>query len=121
MQREERDMARLWDMLDSARAAVGFVQGKQFRDFMDDRMLRNAVERCLEVVGEAARCVTPKTREANPEIPWAAIIGLRNVITHEYGDIRHDRLWSICVTRLPTLIRQLEGMGADNPPPQDGD
>jgi len=62
MRPEEGDMARLWDMLDAARAAVQFTQGRRFDEMLNDRMLRCAVERCLEIVGEAARYVTPRTR-----------------------------------------------------------
>jgi uncharacterized protein with HEPN domain len=58
MQPDSEDMARLWDMLDAARAAVQFTDKLQFEDFLEDRMVRNAVERNLEIIGEAARCVS---------------------------------------------------------------
>ncbi len=54
MQPDRQDMARLWDMLDAARAAVQFTQNRRFQDFLENRMLRNAVERNLEIIGEAA-------------------------------------------------------------------
>lgn len=49
-----KNMARLWDMLDAARTAVEFTKGLRFEDFLKDRKTRNAVERNLEIVGEAA-------------------------------------------------------------------
>jgi len=85
MQPDKEDMARLWDMLDAAQAAVQFTCERQFDDFLEDRMVRNAVERNLEIIGEAAKCVSPALRDAHPEIPWRAIIALRNVLAHEYG------------------------------------
>ena len=111
MQPNEEDMARLWDMLDAAKAATEFAKGRRFEDFMTGRMLRNAVERNLEIIGEAARCVSQAFRESIPDIPWRAIIALRNVIAHEYGDIRYERLWSLCTEQLAVLIRQLEDIG----------
>ena len=54
MQPNEEDMARLWDMLDAARAAIQFTHQRRFEDFMAERMVRNAVERNLAIEGEAA-------------------------------------------------------------------
>ena len=60
-----------------------------------------------------------ETRDQYPDIPWRSIIALRNVIAHEYGEILYEKLWRICLNRLPVLIKQLEAMGADNPPPEE--
>jgi len=119
MRPQYRDMASLFDMLDAARSAVQFTQGRRFEDLLVDRMLRSAVERTLEIVGEAARRVSPETRESLIDIPWRSMIGLRNVLAHEYDEIRHEILWTVCRDKLPTLIRQLEDMGVDNPPEQE--
>jgi uncharacterized protein with HEPN domain len=116
MRPEERDMGRLWDMLDSSRAVMAFTQGRCLADLLADRMLRSAVERGLEIVGEAARNVSIETRKNNPDIPWTSIIGLRNIIAHEYGEIRYEKLWGICIDRLPPLVRRLEDLGVDNLP-----
>lgn len=104
-------MARLWDMLDAAHVTIEFIREKRFDQFMTDRMLRNAVERNLEIVGEAAKRVSQEFRDTVPEIPWRAIIALRNVISHEYGEIKYERLWSLCTEQLAILIRQLEDLG----------
>ena len=80
MQPNKQDMARLWDMLDAARAVIQFTRDKRFEDFIADRMVRTAVERNLEIIGEAARGVSQAFRESHPEIPWKAIIALRNVL-----------------------------------------
>ncbi len=119
MRPDERDAARLWDMLDSARAARDFTHDRRFEDFLADRMLRNAVERNLEIIGEAARCISQSFCDDHPEIPWRPMVALRNVLTHEYGEIRYDRLWAICSDQLDTLIEQLEKMGIENPSQMD--
>jgi len=116
MQPDSEDMARLWDMLDAARAALQFTNRIQFKDFLADRMVRNAVERNLEIMGEVARCVSQTFRDSLPEIPWRAMIALRNVLTHEYGEIRNERIWLICKEQLAILIRQLEDAGVIDPP-----
>lgn len=62
MPRDFKDSARLWDMLDSARAIEDFLQERRYEDFLADRMLRNAIERNLEVIGEAARHLSADIR-----------------------------------------------------------
>ena len=111
-----KDMARLWDMLDAAQTAVEFTKAISFEAFLNDRKTRNAVERNLEIIGEAARGVSQERRESTPDIPWRSIIALRNIIAHEYGEVLYENLWTVCVKRLPALIAQLEAMGAENPP-----
>jgi len=116
MPREIEDQALLLDMLDSARAVREMVTGMDFRSYSADRRTRRAVEREVEIIGEAARRVSPETRENQPDIPWKSIIGLRNVLAHEYGEVRYEILWTIISNRLAPLIKQLEGMGVDNTP-----
>jgi uncharacterized protein with HEPN domain len=111
MRPDARDVGYLWDMLDAALAISDFVRGKSFRDYQGDRLLRGAVERHLEIIGEAARRVSPAFCEAHQEIPWKLIIGQRNILAHEYGEIRHDRIWNVCIERIPALIRTLESLG----------
>jgi len=113
---DRRDMARLWDMLDAARAIIEFIRGKRYEDLLRERMLRNAVERNLEIIGEAARSVSQGFRDAHPEIQWRAMVSLRNVLAHEYGEIRYERLWTISTEQLPVLVGQLEELGAEGPP-----
>ena len=117
MRPDNRDMARLWDMLDAARTAIVFTGGLRSEDFLEDRKTRNAVERNLEIIGEAARRVSTETRDSVPDIPWRSMIGLRNVLAHEYGEIRYEIPWAVVQDRLGPLIRRLEGMGVGSPPP----
>jgi uncharacterized protein with HEPN domain len=112
-----KDRARVWDMLDAARAIASFIQGRRQEDLLSDRMLRGAVERNLEIIGEAARHLSENARNSLPDIPWTSIIGLRNIIAHDYGEIQHEKVWGICKNRLPTLITQLEQASAGDQPP----
>ncbi len=105
---EKKDASFLWDMLDAARAVRQFTTGRSFEDYLKDRMLRGAVERHLEIIGEAAAKVSKVFREAHPEIPWQRIIGQRNVLIHEYGDIEHEMVWNVASVHIAELIIQLE-------------
>lgn len=95
------------------RAGLDFTAGQQFESFLADRKTRNAVERNLEIIGEAAGRASVAFREAHPVIPWKAIIGLRNALIHEYGEIRFEILWSVVQQKLPELIQELQAMNID--------
>lgn len=121
MRPAERDRAHLWDMLDAALAIEDFVRGKTYENYTSDRMLRAAVERQLEIIGEAARRISGATRDAHPEIPWRGIIGQLNVLAHEYGDILHEIIWVIVTKRVPELVEQLQRLGIENPRSEEQD
>ena len=92
MQPEQRDAAHLWDMLDAAQTAQQLISGYDFTQYSQDRRTQLAVERSLEIIGEAAARISASFRGAHPEIPWRQIIGQRNVLIHEYGDIKQERI-----------------------------
>ena len=103
----ERDTARLKDMLLYAREAVRFAEGRTAVDLQRDIMLSLAVERAVEIVGEAAKSVSEETRNAHPEIPWRDLSRTRDFLAHAYFKLDHTILWTIATENLPDLIRAL--------------
>ena len=110
MQLEERDQAYLWDMLEAAKEITTFLKGIRYDDFVRSKMIRSAVERQLMIVGEAANHVSEEFQEKHPEIPWRQIIGQRNVLAHEYGDIKVERVWAAATINVPALLKALESL-----------
>jgi uncharacterized protein with HEPN domain len=108
MSLEERDLAYLWDMRETAREVLSFLEGVAFTDFQSNKVLRYAVERQLLVIGEAANRVSSELRERHPEIPWRPIIAQRHVLAHEYGEVLVERIWITATKSLPPLIAALE-------------
>lgn len=104
---ENKDAAYLWDMLDSARTIVQFTSGIKIEGYLRDRKLQLAVERCLEIIGEAAKRVSPEYQADHSDVPWGKIIAQRNVIAHEYGEIKQDRIWAVVSQNIPGLIERL--------------
>ncbi|MBI2898995.1 MAG: DUF86 domain-containing protein [Planctomycetes bacterium] len=104
---EKADAAYLWDMLDAARAILDFTRGADLAAYRREPMMRRAVERELEIVGEAAAHVSESFRAAHQEIPWRSVVGLRNVLIHAYGQVDDARVWKVVVDHLPTMIRDL--------------
>ena len=101
---EKNDAAWLWDMLDAAQAVSEFIRDKTFPQYVADRLLRSAVERQIEIVGEAARKVSMEFQQLHPEILWRPIIAQRHVLAHEYGELRHDLVWRVATVHIPELI-----------------
>lgn len=72
----------LADIQDAAEAIQRYIGGRDRQSFLDDDLLRSAVLHKLTVIGEAATRLSPAFRERHADIPWAEIIGFRNVTVH---------------------------------------
>lgn len=103
-----RDLARLYHMLDCAMSISKFSEKKQRQDLDLDRFFASAIMREFEVLGEAASAITVETRSKFPLIPWKAVVGMRNQLIHVYFDIDHDIIWKTIQTALPDLIPKIE-------------
>ena len=104
----KRDLSYVWDMWTAAQEILDFMQGVSQAEFERNNQLRYAVERQLMVIGEAARHVSEEFQEQHPEIPWLQIIGQRNVLAHDYGEILVERVWLTATKSLPELIARLD-------------
>ena len=102
-------LKRLLDALEGARYAMQFVTGSDLERYRADRLLRSAVERQLEIVGEAlgrARSEDPRLDALFPDL--SKIIGLRHRLAHGYSEIDDAIVWSVVVEELPELARRLD-------------
>lgn len=115
MPHSDRDAAYLWDMVRAAHDAQECVRGVSLTQLLRHRLRTLALERALEILGEAARRVSEDFRAKHPEIGWRGMIGLRNVISHQYGEIDYRRLYEAVTIQLvedgavlERLVRRLE-------------
>jgi uncharacterized protein len=108
MRPTDPDLAYLWDIREAAGRVSRHTQGATWERFQSDEMLQDAVARPLEIVGEASRNLSQLTRDAHPEIPWIRMIGLRNVLIHQYFQINLKTIWDIIQNDIPALIRHVE-------------
>lgn len=104
---QARTAAALLDMAEALESIQDFVAGRTYDDYATDRMLRRAVERELEILGEAANRVPKAFQRDHSEIDWGQIIGLRHVIIHRYDQIEDERMWDIITTQVPPLLAQV--------------
>ena len=99
----KKDEHYLMHILDACWRIEEYIEGYDHEAFLKDRKTQDAVARQLEVIGEAARRLATGFREANTEIPWHAIIGMRNRIAHDYLNVDLDVLWEVTQFDLPVL------------------
>ena len=90
-------------MLAHAREAMDITNGRSRADLDADRLLNLAVERLLEILGEAANRVPKEQQMRYPEIPWPQIISLRNRLIHSYDSIDLDIIWEFVTEDLPGI------------------
>ena len=104
---DDRDAALLLDMLGCAEEALLIVKGLTYERYARDRLRMRALERVLEIVGEAARHVSQSRKDALSDIPWKLINGQRNALAHMYGEIDHFQLFRTASEDVPRLIALL--------------
>ena len=109
-------------LVEDIRAAAAFIlhytAGKVVNDYLADDLLRAAVERQFEIIGEALvrlRRSDPNTLALIPE--HAQIIAFRNILIHGYDAIDHRRVWDAVENSLPQLLRAVETLLSQSPPP----
>ena len=103
-----RDDAYLFDILESSRAALEYMNGKTWEEFSKDPLLQDAVVRRLEIIGEASGRVSSAAQKKHAHLPWQAMKGTRNRVIHEYDSIELDIIWDIVKQDLPYLVNELE-------------
>lgn len=96
----------LQDLLDAGRAIERFVDGRTIEDYDDDLMLRSAVERQFEIIGEACRRLTSLDATLSSRLPsMPRIIAFRNIIAHGYDVVDSLIVWQIIQDDLPQLLQ----------------
>ena len=109
-QENVRNSAALLDMVESIEAALRFSSGATFADYECNELLRRAMERQLEILGEAANRVSSEFQQSHSEIDWRNVVGLRNRIIHEYDRVDDATIWRIVVDVLPSLLEQVRNL-----------
>jgi uncharacterized protein with HEPN domain len=112
-----RDEAYLEDILQAAKAIQRFTDGVTVESFKANEEKYEAVIRKFEIIGEAARRLSPEMRKKFPEIPWNLVSAMRNILIHDYDDVDLDIVWQTVQRDLPPMIQHLEKYLAANPPP----
>ncbi|MFC6221629.1 DUF86 domain-containing protein [Hymenobacter artigasi] len=100
-------------MLEAAKLIVDFTQSRTFQELLTDALLRSAVERQFEILGEASSHISAGTQALWPTIEWKQIKNFRNLLAHEYFRTNYAEVWNIARNLLPPLLPTLEALFAD--------
>ncbi len=95
--------ARLLHISDEVAGVAATVKGLAFDQYQDSYIHRRAVERAAQIISEAAKALPQDLLAKHGEAPWASIIGIGNVLRHEYQRLDDRRMWEIATIHLPTL------------------
>ena len=107
---DSRDAARVRDMIDYAQRAMEMLGDRSCEDMVENLMLRLALVRCIEIIGEAATHVDPRVREQHDELPWALMSGMRNRLIHDYGNTNFTIVHDVVRVELPRLVTCLQSL-----------
>lgn len=102
------------DMIEFAENVIDYTKGLERADFAADKIIRDAVLRNLELIGEAAGHIPNEIRSAHPEIPWRKVIGNRNHLIHGYLNIDDVTIWITIREKVPELLPLLKALRADS-------
>lgn len=98
------------DIIKACDQIMGDIEGCSFESFVEDHKIFNSMILNLIIIGEAATHFSEEIRERNPEIRWTSVIGLRNVIAHEYFEIDPKKIWNTATIHVPELKKQMEDL-----------
>ena len=99
----ETDRANLSDILFNIELANSFALGFDYERFLADMKTFYAITRCLEIISEASRRLSPEVKARHPDIPWRKVAGSGNIYRHDYEDVAHRLVWGTVHEFLPAL------------------
>ena len=100
----------LQSILDAIAGIEEALRGKSFAEYEESWLLRHGVQRGIEIISEASRRIPEALRDTRPEIPWQQVMGIGNVLRHEYHDISDRVIWNVVQQHLPPLKAAVEAL-----------
>ena len=100
----------LRQIVEFANEVADLVSLRTRQELDRNREFRRALERCVELVGEAATRLPVDWRESHPQVPWRQIIAMRNVMIHGYDIVLPEVLWDVATSDVPKLRHAIEGI-----------
>jgi len=101
----------LYDVNQAAEKVSHFLKGKTFADYEADDLIKSAVERQFEIMGEALNQLSKIDAETIHKVSdYQQIISFRNILIHGYADVDDRLVWNIIETRLPKLSIEISSL-----------
>lgn len=107
-----RDEVFLRHILEALERITAYTQ--EGRDvFVREPMVQDATLRNLEIIGAATKSLSPAFRTSHPEVPWADMAGMRDVLIHRYSVVDLTIVWEVVENRVPVLKRRVRALLAE--------
>lgn len=103
-------LIRIKDIIEAAKKIVSHTTALAFEQFIQDDWMVDAVLHNLAVIGEAAQNIPDEVAEKFPDIPWADVRDMRNIVVHQYFGVDLSIVWQTIREDIPPLISQLEAI-----------
>ena len=103
MREKPRDKERLLHIIESIDNIIEFTVDKTFEVYKNDKILRFAVIKNLEIIGEASYLITNDFKQKNDAVEWKEMIGMRHILVHGYYQIKDEIIWETIDTELLPL------------------
>ncbi len=101
------DVVLLNHILDEIDFVLAATSGKTVEALQEDGMLQRACSRSIEIIGEAAKNVSPSLKRSNANIPWKQLAAMRDKLIHQYFGVNWLIVWDVIENHLPVLRRNI--------------
>ena len=113
MREKLKDNARINHIIEAIDNIFEFVENKSFENYKNDKLLRFAIIKNLEIIGEAANLLTKEFKAQHDFIEWVDIIGMRHILVHGYYQISDEIIWATIETELQPLKEKISRLLSD--------
>lgn len=99
---------RIEDIKENVNKIITNTENVSEEKFYENDVLYSAVLRWLEIIGEASKYVSQEIKNKHPKVPWKEMAAMRDVATHDYADLVHERIWETILHDIPKLKVEIE-------------
>ncbi|MFX0001794.1 MAG: DUF86 domain-containing protein [Candidatus Hodarchaeota archaeon] len=104
----KRDIVYVKHIRDAIELILKYTEELNKSSFSSKKMVQDAVIREIEIIGEASKNISMKYREKFSDIPWKAIVGMRDKLIHGYFNVDIDKVWEVIIKDIPNLRKNIE-------------